>query len=332
MHISIAAGVLLAAGVLAAAPGAAQAPAGFDPPRTAGGRPDFGGVWSASFSTQLERPEGVADLIVAPERAAEVVKKLTWTPKGVYDPDIEFFVPNALLSINGELRSSWLIEPHDGRMPFTSLAHAAFDRSDELEDYGFDNPEERPASERCISGLGHPPLHGISAVIPSQIVQTPEAIIIATEDTDSGRIIHLDGQAPPDAMRTRAGYSAGHWEGDTLIVETTHIAAQDPTGVVYRGDVVLTEGSRTTERFRLISANELLYGFTVTDPALYNRPWFAEYVLNRSDGAVYEYACHEGNYAMFNGLLAARIGRQPDKASVERKKAAAKKADTGSPP
>jgi hypothetical protein len=132
--------------------------------------------------------------------------------------------------VNGVLRSSWLVEPSDGHMPYTALAKAAMEAAEKVFKSSYDNPEERPTSERCISSLGHPPLQAISAVIPSQIVQTSDALVIWTEDTDGARIIHLTGDPPPNAIRTRAGYSAGRWEGDTLMVETTHFSAYDPGG------------------------------------------------------------------------------------------------------
>ena len=285
---------------LLAAPAHAQAAA----------HPDLSGVWDADFITPLERPDGVADLIVPPEKAAEVVAKATDKPTGVYDPDADFFFPDKLLSVRGELRSSMLIEPHDGHLPFTALGKAINAAHEDSWQTDFDNPEDRPASERCLASLGHPPIHAISLEIPVEIVATPAAIAITTEDTDSTRIIDMTGRRPPSVIRTRAGYSSGRWEGDTLVVETTHIAATDPSGVVFRDNVMLTENSRVIERFTLLSANELLYQFSVEDPALYDRPWLAEFVFKRHDDRLYEYACHEGNFGMKNILTAARLGKQ----------------------
>ncbi len=302
-------GVSLCAVLALAVPALAQVP------RTPDGHPDFQGVWDANFVTQLERPDGVADLVVAPGDAAEVVKKLIYKPDGVYDPDIDYFSPDQLLSVNGELRSSWLIEPRDGHLPLTHLAMAAKDAAFTLFKSGYDNPEERPPSERCVVSLGYPPLQAVSFVIPSQIVQTPDAIVIWTEDTDGARIIHMTGPEPPEAIRTRQGYSRGHWEGDTLVVVTTGFAAQDPGGLLLHSDIPLGEGSRVTERFALQADGELLYRFTAADPDLYNRPWLAEYTLKRLDGRLYEYACHEGNDGMTGALRAARMGRQTSPAT-----------------
>ncbi|HEX5007839.1 MAG TPA: hypothetical protein VFV70_12035 [Hyphomonadaceae bacterium] len=274
-------------------------------PRTPDGHPDLQGVWVADFITPLERPEKIATLVVPPESIAETVKTMTTDPGKVYDPDFDYFFPNTLLTINGEARSSWVVAPDSGRLPMTALA-----RSAAKYDNGFDNPEERPGGERCVSGLGHPPMHAISSVIPSQIVQTPAALVFVTEDTDSTRIVDLSGPKRPDAIRTRMGSSSGRWEGDTLVVETAGFSAPDPAGVLMRDAVALSEASRVTERFTLISQDELLYRFTVEDPALYDRPWLAEYMMTRNRDRLHEYACHEGNRAMENILTAARLGKQ----------------------
>jgi hypothetical protein len=292
---------------------AAVAPAGaqaFAPQRAADGHPDFTGVWVADFITRMERPDGFPDLVVAPDKAGELVKKLTRKQQEVYDPDNDFFQPNKVLSVGGELRSSWVVEPRDGKLPYTALAKALMERLDKDEKGAFDNPEDRPTSERCIGALGAPPITAISVVIPNQIVQTANAVVVHTEDVDPGRVIHLSGAAPPVMMRTRAGYSAGRWDGDTLVVTTTHIAATDPSGAIYRDAMVLSEGSRVTERFRLLSNDEMLYQFTIEDPALYEKPWLAEYTFRRHGDRLYEYACHEGNAGLVNILKAARLGRQ----------------------
>ncbi len=295
-------------------------------PHTAAGKPDFQGLWYAASLTGLQRNKAIHGLVIAPEKAADAIKAMSRPgPDGVYDPDIDYFNPDQLLSIRGELRSSWLTAPDNGRIPYTRLAVSTLQRIDELETYGFDNPEERPPWERCVSSFAHPPLTANSYVIPHQIVQTSDAIVIATEDTDGGRIIHLSGAAPPVNIRTRGGYSAGRWEGETLVVETTHISAPDITGVVYRGPIPITEGSRTIERFTQIGADEILYQFTVEDPAVFTAPWSAEYVLKRHPDRFHEYACHEGNHAITNTLTAARLGRQSTKEQDEAKQAEAEK-------
>jgi hypothetical protein len=140
-------------------------------------------------------------------------------------------------------------------------------------------------------------------------------VLVMTEDTDMGRIIYLNAPEPPDAVRTSAGWSRGTWEGDTLMVETTHIAANDPPGVLFRDGVVVGEGSKVIERIRLLGPDELLYQFTVEDRALYDRPWRVELAMRHKQDRVYEYVCHEGNAGMANALLAGRMGRQGKRAA-----------------
>ncbi len=299
---------LLLSGMMLAAAGEAAAQI----PRTADGHPDMQGVWSANIATMLQRPDDVKTLEVTPEEAKKLVEKFNTPDSDVYDPD--FDVPGAkiyqLLEIDGKLRSSLLIEPPDGKLPTTALAKAAEARRSELRKLFYDNPEERADGERCVGSLADPPLTGFADLIPSQFIQTPSAIVVATEDIHGGRVIEMNGKPPPDAVRSRVGYSAGHWEGDTLVVVTDHFAADDPAGVQFRDDATLTRASRVMEWFKLVAPDKLLYRYTIEDPALYDRPWLAEVMLLRSNGRLYEYACHEGNYAIEHILLAARLGKQ----------------------
>lgn len=149
---------------------------------------------------------------------------------------------------------------------------------------------------------------------PLQIVQTPDVVVIAMEDMEPLRVVSLT-DAPQHEALLRGGQSRGRWEDDTFVIETDSLSISDPGGLTWRGGAFVTTDSRVIERFRLLSADLLLYRFTIEDPSLYKAPWLAEYVLKRVASPVYEYACHEGNYAMTNILTAARLGRQekPDK-------------------
>ncbi len=279
-------------------------------PRAPDGRPDLQGFWAADFMTSLERPEGVTGLVVAATDVAAVLKKMTPEVPAVYDPEFDFNpFPTTLLEVNGELRSSMLIKPDDGRLPYTSIAKASVEHFKR----GFDNPEDRPGAERCVDSLNYPPFQIADDLIPHQVVQTPGAIVITTEDLDAARIIMLEGPATPEAVRSLAGTSRGRWEGDALVVETDHFAIADPRGFAWRGEALITADSRVIERFRLLSSDQILYQFTIEDPSLYKAPWLAEYVMRRSVHTVGEYACHEGNYAIANILRAARMGRQEEK-------------------
>ena len=279
-------------------------------PRTPDGRPDLQGFWAAAFITPMERPDGFDTLIVPPERVAEAVKKMTPEIGEVADPEIYFNpFPTNLLEMDGAFRSSTIVEPADGKLPFTALAQAAIRQFK----FAFDNPEERPGQERCVDSLIHPPLQAISLLIPIQIVQTPNALALYSEDIDPGRVVTMNATPQPDAIRTRSGQSRGHWEGDTLVIETDHFAVEQPTGIDWRSSALITEDSRTIERFRALSVDSLLYQFTVEDPALYKKPWLAEFTLTRTTRPVWEYACHEGNHAFYGILGAARLGKQEEK-------------------
>lgn len=296
----------LAGLMLAAAPVHAQ-PSSI--PRTPEGRPDFQGVWMSGFITQLERPEGFDSLVIPPSEASTAIEKLLeYVSEGeVYDPEFDYdALPIALLEMNGEFRSSQIIEPADGKLPLTSLASAVLDGFKR----GYDDPEARPGAERCVDGLVHAPIGSSFLLIPVQIVQTPGALVVTTEDADASRIVVLSGSPWPDPIRTRSGQSRGRWEGETLVIETDRYIIDSPSGVAFRGGAVITADSRVVERLSLISADSLLYQFTIEDPSLYSRPWRAEYVMKRTSHQLLEYACHEANHALFHILTAARLGLQ----------------------
>ena len=298
--------LLLAAFALVASPAFAQPAL----PRTPDGKPDLQGFWGAEFITPLERPDDFDTLVIPRDQAADAAKKMTPEIDEVTDPEIHYNpFPSNLLEMNGEFRSSILIAPADGKLPYTALALAAAKQSKST----FDNPENRPGAERCLDSLIHPPLRAISMLIPFQIVQTPTALAMTIEDIDPGRIITLNAPALPDVIRTRAGQSRGRWEGDTLVVETDHFAIGNPNGVAWRDAAMITADSRTVERFTLLAPDRILYQYTVEDASLYKQPWLAEYTLQRTQRPVHEYACHEGNHGIMNILLAARLGKQEEK-------------------
>lgn len=279
-------------------------------PRTADGKPDLHGYWFSGFLTPLQRPADLnVGLVVPPDQAAGVIEKLIARLREgeVYDPEFDSnAVPPALLEMDGELRSSLVVEPADGQLPLTSLAKAVIEAGEE----GFDNPEDRPDPERCVGGLVNAPMAPSWLLIPLQIVQTPDAILLAVEDMEPARIVPFSGPAQPAVTRSRSGQSRGRWEGDTLVVETDRFAIASPQVLGWRGEAVVTADSKVIERFSLLAAGALHYEFTIEDPSLYNKPWRAEYVLRRIPRPVYEYACHEGNHSLIHILTAARMGRQ----------------------
>jgi hypothetical protein len=285
----------------------AQAPATYDPPRTAEGRPDFHGVWASVSITAVERPSGVTVLTPTQQDADAMVKAFWDDAPDVDDPDIAISDVRKLSVVRGSLRTSHLIEPADGRLPYTAAGRDLALLGSDSSVGRHDHPEERPVYERCLGGFGHPPMRTIPIVIPTLIVQTPATLVLQTEDVAGFRAIHFDREAPPPDIRAHEGWSSGRWEGDTLVIETTHFRPDDHWRNDYSGPIVVNPGSKVIERLTLLSNSELLYQFTVQDTDLYAQPWLAEFSFRRHDGPIYEYACHEANYSIVNVLLAGRV-------------------------
>jgi len=222
--------------------------------------------------------------------------------------------------VDGEHRSSIMVDPPDGRVPPARpdaqkravIAYAARPTSDTTESTdrdlertagAYDDPERRPLGERCLLGFastsGPPALPTYFYNNLHQIVQTPDSIMILTEMVHDARIIRMNAQHTPKNLRFWMGDSVGHWEGDTLVVDTANFT--DKTR--FRGS---TENLHVVERFTRTSERTLLYRFTVEDPATWDRPWTGEMTWPATDSRIYEYACHEGNYALTDILKGAR--------------------------
>jgi len=122
--------------------------------------------------------------------------------------------------------------------------------------------------------------------------------MIYTEDASGGRIISLNDHAPPQAVNSLNGYSIGHWEGDTLVIQTANFSSDIPARENFGRVVLIGENSRVVERFTRVSEMELLYQYTVEDPTFYTQPWSGEFSFTRFDHNTYEYSCHEGNYSL----------------------------------
>jgi len=226
--------------------------------------------------------------------------------------------------IDGQKRASILVDPPDGRIPaLTKEAQQRFarnvrptsDQSAREDDPGFerngayDDPERRPLGERCLMGFGStsgPP------VLPNyfynnlhQIVQTPGSVMILTEMVHDARIVRMNSEHLPKTITKWMGDSVGRWEGDTLVVDTTNFS--DKTR--YRGS---TQNLHIVERFTRVDPTTVLYRFTVEDPDTWTRPWTGEYPWPATDELMYEYACHEGNYALGDILRGARLKESDD--------------------
>jgi hypothetical protein len=307
-----AAACLIAGVLLTSSPAGA---AGYHAPRDAFGHPDLGGLWTSISLTELERPSWAPALILNDAEAsafeARRQKEFASVEDGVGGRASEIgFWPETgahLARIDGKARSSWIVDPADGRLPYTAAGIAAV-RGMPAVVANANNPETRNASERCLlsgfAGSGPPMLNGPYASL-YQFVQTRDAVAIHLESVHDVRVVRLNVRTHLAAnVRPWLGDSIGHWEGETLVVETTNFNPGDafkmPIGVY------ISPQAKVTERFTRASPTQLRYDFTVEDPTTFSKPWRAEMVFAASKGPIYEYACHEGNYALPGILAGAR--------------------------
>ncbi len=220
-----------------------------------------------------------------------------------------FEVGGPMIRIGGQIRTSVIVAPVDGKLPFSPAGLARMNNGIKRRLSGFDNPEVRPPNERCLAGgsgsSGAPMLpHWDNSLY--QIVQTKDHVAIWPEAGGTSRIIRMrDTHHLPPTMRPWMGDSIGHWEGATLVVETTNFnpgeSAKTPP------PIYISEEAKVTEHFTRIAPDKILYDFTVDDPAIYKVPWRGELVLRASKGPIYEFACHEGNYSLPGILAGARL-------------------------
>ena len=271
-------------------------------PRTEHGHPDIQGAWATAFLTMLERPEGVTNLVATPEEAQKLAAMIRAGIPAVVDPDVQWNDIQQLAMVRGEFRTSQIVDPEDGRLPFTEAGRDLAVRVTARHSKGVDDIEQRPLAERCLENLGYAPMRTVPVFLPRQIVQTRDAVMISSEDSAGVRVIHLSGQPPPPTITSVGGYSMGYWDGNTLVVVTTHLRAADPARGGVGRPLLLSPRSRIMERFTRISPTELFYQFTVEDDELYTRAWSGEFSMTRYDGPMFEYACHEGNYSLPNIL------------------------------
>ena len=306
---------------------AAQAPANTSGdwvvPRTPDGRPDLQGNWSSATITPLQRPEG-QDLVLSWEEVEVREGRAAGFLDAVSRPsDPDRGAPRAgggvggyngiyidrgdkVAKVYGEPRSSLITHPADGRVPeLTPEARSRrAERREVRSQFGqYDHPELRPLGERCLvsfgSNAGPPMLPNGFYNNNYTIVQTPDHVVIMAEMVHDARIIKIgDGPRLPEYIRPWMGDSWGHWEGDVLVVETTNI---HPLHQYSSAEM------KVTERFSRMSEDAILYEFLIDDPSTYVESWGGQVPMTALDGQVYEYACHEGNYALSNILSGARF-------------------------
>jgi hypothetical protein len=300
---------VLAAIVLAAALATAAAAQSYRAPRTAYGAPDFDGSWTNNSLTSLERPEELKSLVVSDADAAAYEKtRLGKPPKLPEDTvggsDSEWWETDVgLARIRGQRRSSWIVHPADGQIPFTAAAKAANKARSARRKVDFDHPEVRSADERCLLPAAAPPLLNGGYNDNFQLVQTKTQLAIVAEYMTDLRIVRIGAVShPPRHIRGRGGDSIGRWEGETLVIETTNFTPAE----VDAPDGDPGHDMRVVERITRTGPDELHYAFRVESPAVHAQSWNGEMVLRRLKARMFEFACHEGNYGLPNILSGGR--------------------------
>jgi hypothetical protein len=277
------------------------------PPRTADGHVDLEGTWIISNLTPLERPAGFTQLKISAADAAKSRAELLGPQSASNEPqDPGRDLARTFEPIRGELRSSLIIDPADGRLPWQEAYKGSAAELRRAVLRALDNPEQRPPLERCLSSGAAPPMQPSADVNLYQIVQTPATTAIVAELIHDARMIRMHSTHSPAAVTSWLGDSIGWWEGDTLVVETKHFSPSSAVRLSVLYLYLVSPQTTVIERFTRVSSNELIYVFTVEDSLLYSRPWTGETHLLRSRARLFEYACHEGNYGMRNILEAAR--------------------------
>lgn len=316
-----------------------------DIPRTPQGRPDFSGTYNVATLTPLQRPKMFGDkLVLSPEAAAKIAKEREeYLAKDLEPDDPDRGAPpkggdgstgaagnvggyNAFwidqgtgaFRINGEFRTSIITDPKNGRFPEMKPAalkkmmeRRSFFRQNTGEAWWmekgghgpYDDPEDRGLGERCLLGFGStagPPMLPVLYNNTKRIVQTGDIVVVLTEMDHDARMVHMNAEHAPQDQRFWLGDSIGWWDGDTLVIDTTN----------FRDETSFYNASRdlhVVERFHYADDGQLIYGFTVEDPNVWEGKWSGEYPWPRTDERLYEYACHEGNYALGGVLRGARL-------------------------
>ena len=321
---------------------AAQVPAGASTgwvlPRTPDGHPDLQGNWTNVTVTPIQRPDGVGRVLTRDQVAVieEQRDGIVEAGSAASDPDrapppaggtnpicidgattcynyVYWDQGDRVAIFNDEPRSSLVTNPENGLIP--PLTPEAERRMAEFMEFNsqfgeYDNPENRPLAERCLisygSNAGPPMLPNYGYNNNYTIVQTADHVMIMTEMVHDVRIIRLGERVPlPEHIRPWMGDSWGHWEGDALVVETTNLQPRqlNSHSYIYPGG---SEDMKVIERFTRADATTINYEFTVIDPATYTSPWGGQVPMKALDDLLYEYACHEGNYALGAVLSGAR--------------------------
>ncbi|MDP3736990.1 MAG: hypothetical protein Q8R02_06350 [Hyphomonadaceae bacterium] len=297
----------------------------FKMPRTPAGAPDLQGVWTNTTATLLERPgafdaptttEGRATAFIAASKKAF----LEDNSDGIGGRQSEWWeIGDYMTKINGEIRTSVIVDPPNGKLPYSEAGKAMLAKAQSDMFNVYDHPEARPSPERCLSGGSGStgvPIFTARYNGNYQIVQTADHLVISMEQNGVVRIIPLGGAGGTAAGARRwMGNSIARWEGDTLVVRTDGFHPGDaykPAAAIY-----VSENARVTERFTRISPTEILYQYTVEDPDAFSQTWRGEQLFYTTTNRVLESACHEGNYSL-PGILAG--GREFDRRKAKANK------------
>jgi hypothetical protein len=321
---------------------AAQSPA-YKVPRTPDGQPDIQGFWTNATYTPLERPAGVNKQYYTPQELEAVLKKAAagetaqttpGTTADVHYDFSQFGLDRSQATFVRSLRTSLIVDPPDGKVPPFSAEgkRRLAAREEEQKKLGgrWDSAESNQLDDRCLIMAGPgPPMMDAAYNSNYHIVQSGGVVMILTEMIHDVRIIPLDpstGSGSPRAesrgdgrlladprVRQWMGVSRGKWEGDTLVIETTNFNGKNP----FRGS---DENLKVIERLRRVADDTIEYGFTIEDPTMWDRPWSAESAFKKSVGPIFEHACHEGNFGLYNTLVGARLEEQRAAEEAAKKK------------
>jgi hypothetical protein len=299
-------------------------------PRATDGRPDLSGLWSTTSLTRLQRPAELDSLVLTDEQArayeADRAKRreARQAPGQPGDPappaggDVqgasEWNEVGPLARIDGKARSSWIVDPANGQIPYSEDTRREAALADDSEDLNFKGPETRPYDERCLLGVGSPagpPILNSSYNNLVQIVQTPQAVALVFEMNHDARIVRLDGSGHlPAQVRPWMGDSIGRWEGETLVVETTNFHPSERWRWTIGGRMIYSARAKVTERFTRVGPDRILYRFEIDDPESYTQVWRGEMPMVADKGPMFEFACHEGNRSLPGILRGARREEQ----------------------
>ncbi len=292
-------------------------------PRMSWGAPDLQGTWTNATITGLERPDELENLVLTPLEASQIengtadfMASIDEVPEGELESGADVGGYNTfwmdpgkrLARVRGEIRSSLIVDPPDGELPY-SLRGWSYLLRRYWQLRNMDNPETRLLGQRCIVGFGStggPPMLPVLYNNHYQIVQSPGFVMILVEMNHDARIIRIDGERLPVPIRPWLGDSIGHWEGDTLVVETTQFNPGQSLRASLRHQIYMSPDAKVVERFTRIGPREILYKFSVEDPSVFTQVWRGEVPMLAADGQIYEYACHEGNYSLTGVLAGAR--------------------------